>query len=115
MNTYAIKAGNTIPVLEVRAFDQNGDPLDLTGYVAELAIAQAPGGRKLLQKILNVPQDDGYADLPNPAQGIIRYEWQPGETDRPGEYYFEVTLTAGARQMTIPGEGYGRMVITPRL
>lgn len=104
---YTIKEGDTLPPIEIRALDHEGNPLDLSEFVsAEITIAKEVGGRPLVQ---------GPAEIFDPAEGVIRYAWKPGET-KAGKYLLEVILKDGTGgQMTLPGAGYSEVIITPRL
>lgn len=103
---YSIKAGDTLPDIEIEAFDRHGEPLNLDGFAATISIAEEIGARPIAR---------GPATING---NTIRYKWKPGETDCPGEYLLEVIFTGIVNsdlQFTIPGGSYGTVIITPRL
>ena len=106
---YTIKAGDLLPAIEIYLVDCEGNPIDLTGF-PDLRIVVAPciGGRRIvdMKPVVKDPE------IPNK----VTYAWAEGETDKPGKYLCEVRLTqADSKEMTLPGAGYGEIVITPRL
>lgn len=116
-NEFTIKAGDRLPTLEIQLLDCQGNPLDLTPYPdIMIVIAPCVGGRRIVDMAPVVL--DGL-----PTAGKILYHWAPGQTDKPGEYLLEVILSpnydivpkTSQQLMTLPGGGYGKVIITPRL
>lgn len=114
---FTIKAGDRLPALEILLKDCNGEPLDLTPYQdVLLVIASCVGGRR----IVDMEEMEKMVPL---TEGRVVYEWPAGQTDKAGEYQLEVILSpdfninpeSEQKLMTLPGGGYGKVVITPRL
>lgn len=101
---YAIKAGDTFPPIIVQALGDDGKPLDLTGYSATFVISEEVGARPIVNRPGTILED-----------GKIQLDWFPGETDIPGNYLLEIVLKKGTQQFTLPGAGYAKITITPRL
>lgn len=124
--TFYIKQGDRLPSLEVLLIDCEGNPLDLTAYsgVAPadpgpnifLVIAPCVAGRRIVDMAVMTVKGD-------PLQGRVVHQWSRGQTDKPGEYQVEVILSpdfnvspsTDQKLMTLPGGGYGKLIITPRL
>lgn len=105
---YSIKAGDSLPRLEIEPVDRHGNPLDFAALgitSADITISTGIGHRPFVK---------GPAML---AGNLVYYEWSPNQTlGREGDYLLEVIFKdANGRQMTVPGAGYGTLVITPRL
>lgn len=96
--TFTIKQGDTAPALEATLIDPNGQPINLAGMSVTFCM-----GRHV-----RAP-----AEVVDAAEGRVRYEWQEGDTDRPGKWNAEfiVTTIAGESQR-VPNAGYITVHIT---
>lgn len=91
---FYIKSGDLLPELEILLLDCEGLPLDLTPYLAgqmRIVIASCVGGRRIVS---DAPVSQKSGTLA--TDGKVVYQWQPGETDEPGDYLLEVVLTPDA-------------------
>jgi hypothetical protein len=114
---FEIKSGDRLPVLEVHLIDCEGNALDLTPYQdAFLVVSQCVGGRRIVDMAPMAKQ------VPLTG-GIVTYNWAMGDTAVAGEYNVEIVLSPNftvvpstdQKLMTLPGGGYGKLRITPRL
>lgn len=105
--SYAIKAGDLGPPLELVLTQQDGQPLDLTGYRVWVSVASRPGAEPIAQ---------GWATVHEPETGRALYYWTQGETDRAGTYLVECVLTdENGDETSVPGAGYAIITIGRRL
>lgn len=97
MSDNIIKAGDTFPNPTA---DLNAD---VTGATVRFRMRKASTG----VFVLNQP-----AVIDDPANGIVHYVWQAGNTDVPGAYQaeFHVTYASGAIQR-FPQDSYLEIVI----
>jgi hypothetical protein len=114
---FTIKVGDLLPSIEILLVDCQGKPLNLEPYEKiEVVIAACVGGRRIVSMAPAVVKN------PPGTDGLVVYDWQPGQTDKPGDFQLEVILTLTdpnavpqSKLMTLPGGGYGRVKIVPRL
>ena len=104
-----VKRGDTLPALTLTVTD-DGTPVDLT---------EATGIRLLVRASADRGSGDPYLEATladRPANGVLTYAWQAGDTATAGTYRVEVEVTwpDGAVQ-TFPGAGYGDLRIVPDL
>jgi hypothetical protein len=109
-NGFEIKEGDTSPFLSTVLLDGEGVPLDLTNATGvTLTMAMCDHPRTV---VLNAVA----ADFNATAAGEVWYEWQAGDTDTPGMYNIEWTVTYPAGMiLTVPSKGYDRVEVTRRL
>lgn len=108
MSDIVIKAGDTFPVLSVTIVNQDDDtPVDLTGATVVFRMAPDSGGAIVLSATASVR--DG-------VNGVLEYNWAPGQTDTPGRYRgeFIITMPSG-KVMTAPNTSYLDVRIVERL
>lgn len=96
--SFTIKEGDTQPSLEAFLKDENRQPRDLTN---------AAGVRFHMKNVST--QDvtvDASAQIISASDGRVLYQWQSGDTDKPGRYEaeFEVTYDSGGTE-TFPNDG----------
>ena len=96
----AWRASDTLPSLVVQVVDDDGDPVDLTG-------ARAWFSTRRLSGVVDESWEWGPGIevlIANPAEGILYYDMQPGDTDtNPG--LFELTAIikfADGTELTVP-------------
>lgn len=95
--SYAIKEGDLEPPLEAILFKSaGGAPLDLTtaeGVVAHVRCMEDDPPPLISREVLVVDAD----------AGVVRFEWEAGETDVPGLYEIEFEITwEDDRPQTVP-------------
>lgn len=90
--TFYIKQGDTLPSLRAQLLGPDNQPINLSGATVEFRVS----GRVAATAVV---EDD--------EQGRVRYDWRPGDTDKPGAHNAEfiVTFMGGATQR-VPNDGY---------
>ena len=103
---FYIKQNDTSPSVLAALKDANNNSINLTAANARIHMTDITGTVKI----------DSAVDIINEETGIIRYDWQPEDTDTAGTYYveFEVTYTDGAIE-TFPNTGKEVVIILPEL
>lgn len=97
MPTFHIKEGDLAPPLEVVLRDGEGEPVDLSG-IGSVAFHLAPRYGAPAEPFIDEPavvDGDGSA-------GLVRYDWQEGDTDTPGVYSAEFEVTSAGIPTTFP-------------
>lgn len=103
---FYIKTGNTGPDLEIQFQDEDGDPVNITGYSA-LTFSM----RNKRTGIVAVDDED--ATPVTEATGIVKYVWQAVDTAIAGEYEAEFLCTLGSGQIiSFPNKGYISILIS---
>jgi len=98
-----LKQNDTEPALEGQLVDASGNPVNLAG-----ASARCLGRHAISQRVVI----DGACYITDPASGVIRYEWSPLDTARPGVFQVEVEVTYGdGNRETFPNRGHIRLRI----
>jgi hypothetical protein len=93
---FSIKQNDTSPSLQATLKDAALDPINLTGATVRLHMKSVDGTIKIDQPMTVV----------TPLQGLIRYDWQAGDSDTVGTYYVEFEVTyADASIETFPNNG----------
>lgn len=106
-DTFYLKAGDTAPGLR-RRLRTRGGPIDLSGATVTASMEPRLGG------------DPVFVDRPvvveAPGTGVVRCDWQPGDTDGIGPHRleFSVTYDDGARE-TVPNVGAVEVFISRRI
>ncbi len=87
------------PVLIQICSEATGKPLDVTGATGSFLMYAVDG-----TELVNAPL---LVQLPTTA-GIIRYDWQAGDTDLIGRHraLFELTFAGATLRESYPREGY---------
>lgn len=106
MADFTVKEGNLEPGI--------ADTLkDSTGTV--VSIETATGVLFRLLTLDRVTIFERAAQIDDAANGFVSYAWIAGDTDIPGVYYAEFTVSwLGPRIQTTPPRGYIIIVIEPR-
>ena len=103
---HVLKAGDTFPSIYVTVTDSLGNVVNLTGASVDFVMVRDTGDL--------VITDDAILD--DPADGVVRYDWQTGDTDVPGRYNIEFVVTFANRKiLTAPNGEYIELLIVPRL
>lgn len=108
MSVFSIKAGDTLPVIQATLLDARKRPIPLTGATVEFQMKPLIEG------------SDGAlaaaADVVDVTDGIVKYEWEDGDTDVDGPYAAQFVITFGdGRVETVPNDSYLDVVILPAL
>jgi len=109
---FEMKAGDTLPSLRAYLSDPHqGDTdeervVDLTDATG-VQLRMKRGGQVVLQAAMSIVV---------PELGSIQYDWQPGDTARPGKYQVEFVVTfAGGKERTFPSADWEHVLVSPRL
>ncbi len=103
---FYIKQNDTSPSILAELKDANNTPVNLTAATAKVFIKSVDGTLKVNEDV----------QIINVALGVVRYDWQVGDTDTVGTYSveFQVTYTDGAVE-TFPNTGSIALVVTKEL
>lgn len=108
MTDFTIKSGDTAPALTATLYDGT-TPLNLTGASVTLRM-------RAVGFALPVLDDVPAVIVAPPEDGKVSYSWQTGDTDEPGDFEVEWTVTfAGGAVQTFPTAGYTEVQIEPSL
>lgn len=88
MSDFTIKSGDTLPSIEATLKDDTDTVVDLTGSAVRFHLSS--GTSKNNTNVIDAP-----AVIVNAAGGVVRYDWQTGDTDTPGKYVAEWEVTFG--------------------
>ena len=102
----SLKVGDTAPKFRAELLDDNGDPVDLSGFTADFRI-RLPDA--------DTTKIDGGMTVSNTSDGIVEYEWSSGDTDEAGLFIAEIETTDGTDTTTYPSVGYFNIHITENL
>ena len=94
--SFFIKQNDTSPALLATLKDFSGDAINLTGASVLFHMKDLSGTVKISQAMT----------ITNATLGLVRYDWQVGDTDTVGTYYveFQVTYSDGSVE-TFPNNG----------
>lgn len=93
---FSIKQNDTSPSLQATLKDASLSPVDLTGATVMFHMKSVDGTVKVDQE-MTITDDTG---------GVVRYDWQSGDTDTVGTYYVEFEVTyADSSIETFPNNG----------
>lgn len=96
---FAMKRHDRRPVLRMTVTKQSdGSALDFTGATAKFLMYDSEGVEKVnAVAAIEAP----------PTSGILRYDWQAGDTDTEGEYKAEFEVDyGGGDKLTIPNADF---------
>ncbi len=104
--SFEIKQNDRKPDYKVR-LESGGEPIDLTDCYVTFIMRAAAGDE---------PKVSAPAAVDDAVGGLVRYEWQSGDTDTPGTFRVEWEITyPGFLKRTVPSKGYGMVVVTSEL
>jgi BppU N-terminal domain len=107
MNTlFNIKTGDLSPPFRATLYQPSGTPQDLTGCAVRIHVRKPDG---------TLHFDRAVSAIENALGGIVRYDWQAGDTTVSGRYTAEFQVTLGASVATYPNDRNLVIVITPEL
>lgn len=106
MADFNIKRNDTEPPITATLEDSNG-AIDLTGSIVKFIMKDPNSG---------VAKVDAQANITDPVNGLVQYQWQVGDTDTGGFFFaeWEVTLPSG-RRATFPNDSFNSVLITEDL
>ena len=108
-----LKQGDTAPALVDTLRDQDDVPVSITDATVRLLVAPIDGPRSqaVAYEAENL-EDTEDAE----TTGLVRYQWQEGDTDVPGVKLaeWEVTFLTGG-VLTFPNGGYLLLLVSPQL
>jgi len=104
--TFTIKQSDTSPSIQAVLQDSNSTAINLTGATVNFRM-KLLGGTALLNEEMTVVE---------PLTGLVRYDWQDGDTSVAGTYFAEFEVTYSDLSVeTFPNTGNIAIVITPEL
>jgi hypothetical protein len=80
---FTIKQSDTSPSLQATLQDANGTAININGASIRFHM-KAVGGAIVIDQPMTIV---------NAAGGIVKYDWQSGDTDTAGTYYVEFEVT----------------------
>ena len=105
------KQGDQYGYITEQLLDENLDPVDLTAIQSVTFEMQTPGSG-----LPTVSDSANCEVLGNPLDGIVRYQWQPGDLDAHGQYFFEWRILFSTdRVQTFPSNGYNFIAVLRKL
>lgn len=106
MTAFAIKQGDSLPVLEATITKADGTALDLTDATSVTFRMRAVNARAAGTFKVNAAAT--FVDKPN---GVVRYTFLPANTDTPGQYAGEFVIAFGGALQTAPTVGYQPIIV----
>lgn len=104
---FDIKRDATRPSIGFKIQDSSGVAVDLTDATVVLKMT-TPGG--------TVKIDDEACTITDEPGGLVRYDWEVGDTDVQGRYNAELTVTyPDLTTERFPPEGFIRVNVRPAL
>jgi|AntDeeMinimDraft_5_1070356.scaffolds.fasta_scaffold02199_11 hypothetical protein len=95
---FYIKAGDTLPNIRGELLDDDGNPADVSGSTITFNLEKRNGANVLTESASTV---NGGQD------GVVEYDWTPGDTDTPGAYRAEFVVDYGnGDKETFPNRDY---------
>jgi len=106
MADFTLKTGDTSPSIAATLTDSAGRGVNLAGATVRFQMATADYTTVV----------DAAATIRDADMGRVAYDWQPGDTDRPGDYLAEwrVEYSDGSIE-TFPAGGFHEIQILPDL
>lgn len=101
IKTFRIKKGDTAPPIAVQILKESDNlPLDISSSSVTFSMY-----RTVDSSTLKVPASAG--SIVSGPLGQVQYSWAAGDTDTPGKYDAEFTVTLPSGKIaTFPSEGY---------
>jgi len=102
--TFYLKKSDTAPEIETTLEDGSGSPIKLTAVSVEFRMYEPRNGDTVV---------DEDATIHDAEDGVVRYNWQDGDTDTAGRYRAEFVVTDTDDSVeTFPNAGYHDIIIT---
>ncbi len=109
MNVFYIKEGDLWPPLEAYLKQADGEAIPLQESDDVILVLSKHKNRK--EVVLQ-----SQVEVVNLLEGHVRYAWNLGDTDTPGDYQGEfIILLDGDTPIKIPNNGYFKVVIDHKL
>jgi uncharacterized protein YfaS (alpha-2-macroglobulin family) len=103
---FIIKQNDTSPVIQAKLRTSQNRPVNLIGATIAFHMKHENGTLKV-----NNP-----ANIVDDEEGIVKYEWQTGDTSKEGVYYAEFQVTYEDESVeTFPNNGYIKIRIVKEL
>lgn len=104
---FFLKVGDTLPSIQATLQDANGDAVDITGSSVTFIMTNKSTGVTAVEAV---------ATIVTPGGGVVRYDWQDGDTDIAGPYKAEWEVEFAPNQVeTFPNNAYLNIKITSDL
>ena len=105
MAQFVIKEGDYFPRLRQQLVT-GGSPINLSGTLVNFKLTQYGGtGYKVNSTVTII----------DAAQGIVEYVWSGTDTDTPGQYAGEFTITYANGTQRVPTDSYITVIVSPSL
>jgi len=103
-DTFYIKEGNTVPLLQGQLTDENNRPLNLQfAEGVKFRMYDPRSGETVLFR---------GAIIQNESNGVVQFAWKQNETENPGRYRAEfVVQYPSGREESFPNFGYRDVMI----
>lgn len=105
---HAMKQGDREPSIKRQLISKNdGSSISMAGATAKFLMMDANGNEKInTVAVIESPESDG----------IVRYDWESGDTSESGIFdaEFQITFSSG-KIHTMPNDGYIKVEITEEL
>jgi hypothetical protein len=80
---FTLKQNDTSPSIQATLKDASGSAVDLSGATVKFHVKSVDGTLKVNQTATLVDEDNG----------VVKYDWQAGDTDTVGTYYAEFQVS----------------------
>lgn len=108
-DTFNIKRGDRLPVLEATLLDGDGKPLNLS-TASSVTLRLRERGSTTNASIV------GTCVVAGSSRGEVEYRWASGETDAVGTFAAELVVTwSDGRTQTVPSRGRLTVIISDSL
>lgn len=103
-SAFFLKQRDTSPALQYTVKDEDGSAIDLSGATVTFYMQDETGTTVI---------DGGSVTLVDAANGIVKYEWQDGDSDNAGYFKAEFLVTFGdGTKRTSPDPGWISIVVS---
>lgn len=104
MADFNIKQNDTLPFLAVQFFA----PTTSGGVTAQYAIPDGAVIRFVMrrQNDKSIVVNSTNVQVLDSTNGIVKYQWQPGDTAEQGLYDIEFEMSVGGQRVTFPNDSY---------
>lgn len=99
----SFKQFDTLRPLQLQLLRRDGVPQNLAGATVSLFMRTPTSATPTLNVAMSIL---------DPINGVVEYQWADGDLDEPGEYWYEVQVTASnGKRATFPSKGYDRLIV----